>query len=264
MLSLELKEKFKRFLEANPEWQTRLKGLQGDFDFGYAGWNDRVVTKDMRHRVLFEVNKPDGSVFGLCGRSVDGRVPKYKHPIGYQKGKALYNIGRCKLDKPVILTEGNIDAMRCHVEFQQAVALEGINMTQQQEKLLCQFKRVMLGLDKDDAGKMATIIIASRILRKTDLYLVDWEGAKDIDELYLSGRMIKQVVSVNADVIMDVWFSCQEPTKQISLYNHTVYALFALVGGRRLMEHGIKLPEMKMPSHNNLNNSYHSDKKDRK
>lgn len=260
MLSLDLKIKFTDFIKTNPDWGKRLDGLLAHYDFGYCGWNDRLVPKDMRHRILFPVNNPDGSMMGLCGRSADGRVPKYKHPHGYKKGQALYNIGKCNYDKPVVLVEGNIDAMRCTVEFQQAVALEGINMTHQQETLLCRFKKVIIGLDHDDAGLMASIIIASRIMKKVDLYIAVWDTQyKDIDELYLDGKMVKKIIAVQPDTLIDIWAQLKDPKKQ-PFYNNTTDALISACGSRLLMESGVIIPPRNnTPRLKNLNFGYHGD-----
>ena len=143
-----------------------LAGLINRRDAGSArgaGYYDRF-----RHRVMFPIYNPSGSVVAFGGRRIvaDEDSPKYMNspetPI-YHKGTMLYGLyqGRdaVKAADRVIVVEGYLDLMRMHLcGFQNAIATSGTALTQQQARLILRYtKNVTLLFDSDTAGQSATL-----------------------------------------------------------------------------------------------------------
>ena len=81
----------------------------------------------------------------------------------YKKGNYLYNYhlakDEAKRSKKLIIVEGQMDAIRLYINgIKNVVALMGTALTKEQVELIKRLRcDVILGLDGDDAGKMATL-----------------------------------------------------------------------------------------------------------
>jgi len=107
-------------------------------------------------RIVIPIHNEKGELIAYAGRSIDGAEPKYKLPPGFKKSEVLFNLHRVlqkgKGTDLVIVVEGFFDVMMvCQASFANVVALMGASMSEAQEKLLSQFKHVVLFLDGDQA-----------------------------------------------------------------------------------------------------------------
>lgn len=219
--------------EIYPEWRTRLFGLEDDYQFGYCGWGNNLIPTAMRERCLFEVNDPLGNVVGYAGRALRGQEPKYLNQRGYSKGRTLFNMHKLITahDNSIVwVVEGIFDAMRGFVNGLPVVAVEGVWVTPTQIALLSKFKTVVLALDNDGAGKLATIITYFNLIEQyhSRVLWVDYGSNKDLDEVLSSGQTIPVAKPITIDNLVMFY-------KQVSPDDLKKYA-FAGDAYRRLVE----------------------------
>ncbi|HEX5505529.1 MAG TPA: DNA primase, partial [Thermomicrobiales bacterium] len=119
-----------------------------------------------RGRLLFPIRNRQGQIVGFGGRALGDAKPKYLNtpqtPI-FDKSAILYGIDLAadairKSDVAVIV-EGYVDAIMAHqVGHANVVASMGTALTEPQVGLLKNLtKRIILALDSDAAGQMATL-----------------------------------------------------------------------------------------------------------
>jgi DNA primase len=126
----------------------------------------------MSGRVVIPISNERGELVAYAGRAIDEAEPKYKLPSGFRKSDVLWNFDRVRglstVLEPVIVVEGFFDAMKIHqAGLPRVVSLMGSSLSVAQAALLCQFTRVVLCLDGDEAGRQATQAIASQLLPRT-------------------------------------------------------------------------------------------------
>jgi DNA primase len=153
----------------------------------------------MNGRFVIPISNDRGELVAYAGRAIDATEPKYKLPSGFKKSEVLFNLHRA-LTLPresqdcVIVVEGFFDCIKVHqAGIQNVVALMGSTLSEAQEKLLFQFKRVVLFLDGDDAGRAGSQSIAARLISKTFVRIVNLPDGKQPDQL--SSDEIKKVLS---------------------------------------------------------------------
>ena len=244
MLSLndEMVASLEKILPKNPSWQKRLS-LLTDYRFGFIEGTDIRYSKIQRRRVLFEVNNNQGEVVGLCGRTIDGIEPKYLHPTGYKKGQSLFNIGRVSPKEQALVVEGNFDAMTATTLWKPCVAIEGVQLTLTQAQRLATFKKgVILALDKDDAGKLATIIATHKLRALgVKVFIAQWDYAKDLDEYLREHQEFPTVVDVDDEILLNLYQSVIDYTKY-SFVRDAYLSLEKTVGAIKLMRTGVYIP----------------------
>ncbi len=142
-------------------------------------------------RFVFPLQNEQGELIGYAGRSLDDSEPKYQFPSsvkGFQKRHVLWNFHRevreLGPDAEVIVVEGFFDLMRVKEVGYPCVALLGSGISQEQEDLLSTyFKRVILMLDGDDAGKAATDECLRRLGRRMFVKALELPEGKQPDML---------------------------------------------------------------------------------
>lgn len=131
----------------------------GYFGVGYCG--GRGV---MSRRIAIPIHDSHGRLVAYCGRALDGAVPRYRFPAGFQKSQLLFNYHRARAtdEDRVIVVEGFFDCLRVHqAGFPCVVALMGARLSAAQRNLLAdRFSGVVLLLDGDRTGRAATAQIA--------------------------------------------------------------------------------------------------------
>lgn len=124
----------------------------------------------LRGRIVIPIRNRCGEIVAYAGRALNGTLPKYKVPTGFQKALELFNLHRAAGtgSETVVLVEGYFDCMQVHqAGFPWVVALMGSSLSLAQEKALLQhFERVILLLDGDAAGRAASQTIAIRLSGK--------------------------------------------------------------------------------------------------
>jgi DNA primase len=155
----------------------------------------------MRGRVVIPIHNDRGQVVAYAGRAVDGESPKYKLPMGFHKSLELYNLHRTLAtgSNTVIVVEGYFDCVRVHqAGLPCVVALMGSSLSAEQERVLVErFARIILVLDGDGPGRMASWKISQRLLRKRDVLTVRLNDGIQPDQL--SPNEIRSLLSVPFD-----------------------------------------------------------------
>jgi DNA primase len=121
----------------------------------------------MHGRIVIPIENEVGELVAYAGRSIDGREPKYKLPTGFKKSQVLYNLPRAVEENStdrVVLVEGFFDCIKVVQAEHVCVALMGCSMSDEQElQLVRHFRRVLVMLDGDEAGRKAAGEIVSRL-----------------------------------------------------------------------------------------------------
>lgn len=167
-----------------------------------------------RGRLMFPIRDREGRLVGFGGRALGDAQPKYLNTPEttiFDKSSNLYalNLARDAIQKAheVIVVEGYMDAIAAHqFGFRNVVASMGTALTEAQARLLRRgVDRIILALDADAAGQMATlrgidvlrdtlsdadrpVADARRLIRfertlKVDLRVVRLPDGKDPDDL---------------------------------------------------------------------------------
>ncbi|MCC6705006.1 MAG: DNA primase [Thermomicrobiales bacterium] len=134
-------------------------GLAGERDSG--GAYDRF-----RNRFMFPIANRDGKYVGFGARAIGDDQPKYLNspqtPL-FDKSSLLYALDLAKdairADDRAIVVEGYMDAIAAHqFGHTNVIAAMGTALTEAQVTQLKRFsKRIVLALDADAAGQMATL-----------------------------------------------------------------------------------------------------------
>lgn len=139
----------------------------------------------MQGRVVIPIHNAAGELIAYAGRSTDDSEPRYRLPEGFKKSLALFNLHRLgDLADTVIVVEGFFGTMwlrQCG--FPNVVGLMGSLLSDEQEKVLAEFKRVILILDGDAAGREATRQVGGRLMGKTFVKAFDLSCDKQPDKL---------------------------------------------------------------------------------
>ena len=136
-------------------------------------------------------------IVAYAGRELEARLPKYKLPAGFHKGLELFNLRRAVATgrHTVIVVEGYFDCMRVHqAGFPCVVGLMGSSLSPAQERVLLErFKRVVLMLDGDLAGRNASRVISAELTEKCGVVVVDVPEGVQPDQL--STTVIQNLLS---------------------------------------------------------------------
>ena len=143
----------------------------------------------MKGRVVFPIRNPAGELVGYAGRSIDDSEPRYKVPGGLKKSLLLWGLDSAvasqKARGAVVVVEGFFAAMKLHqAGFEQVVALMGTTLSEDQEELLLEhFDRVVLLLDGDEAGRLASREIGGRLCERGFVRVVPVPEGSDPDRM---------------------------------------------------------------------------------
>ena len=140
----------------------------------------------MSRRVVIPVHDAAGRLVAYCGRSCDGRQPRYKFPPGFAKSQVLFNLHRAAAtgSSTVIVVEGFFDCLKVHqAGFVCVVALMGSVLSEPQRQRLLRFREVILLLDGDVAGRRAAAAIAAQLGSVCDARGIDLDDNVQPDQL---------------------------------------------------------------------------------
>ncbi|MFS8531384.1 DNA primase [Sphaerobacter thermophilus] len=119
-----------------------------------------------RNRLMFPIRDREGRVVGFGGRALGDAQPKYLNTAQtaiFDKGKILYALDLAqdaiRRTHEVVVVEGYMDAIAAHQHgFENVVASMGTALTEEQVKQIRRgVDRIILALDADAAGQMATL-----------------------------------------------------------------------------------------------------------
>ena len=158
----------------------------------------RENLKDMyTNRIMFTIRDNHGNFVGFSGRIYDEtNEPKYinsKETEIFKKGKILYNFYRAKdvvrKKHEIIISEGFMEVIRLHtIGLDNCIALMGTSFTKEHLETIKNTKAsVVLNLDQDDAGRVATISIGRMLMSEgINPTVILFKDAKDADELIVN------------------------------------------------------------------------------
>ncbi len=127
------------------------------------------------NRIMFPIEDVTGQIVGYSGRTYnEDNNPKYINTMEteiFKKGELIYNYNRakneCRLKKQVIIVEGFMDVIRCHLNnVLNVVATMGTAVTKKQALLIKKLSpNVIICFDGDNAGSKAMIACADELIK---------------------------------------------------------------------------------------------------
>lgn len=166
-------------------------------DLGLINLTKNNVYDTFTRRIIFPLWDKAGNVVGFSARIYRGEkdTAKYvnsKETIIFKKGETLYNYHKAKeyikKEKKVIIVEGFMDAIRLSLNgVKNVIALQGTALTKEQILLIKSLRvKVILCLDNDNAGEMATINNGKMLEENgLEVLVIRISGEKDPDEYVL-------------------------------------------------------------------------------
>ncbi len=150
----------------------------------------------LSRRLVIPIHDETGQLIAYCGRSLDGTEPRYKFPPGFAKSQVVFNLHRAAAAGTAtgIVVEGFFDTLKVHqAGFRSVVALMGAALYDRQRWLLTrQFRRLILMLDGDTAGRRASDTIAAQLARHCSVRVI--QLAANIQPDQLSMQAIREIL----------------------------------------------------------------------
>lgn len=141
------------------QWQTAAW-----FGAGYYGGSGFL-----RGRMVFPIHEERGELVAYAGRTMDGHEPRYLFPPGFRKSQVVFNLHRAveaaaRQGGVAIVVEGFFDCLKVHqTGYGNVVALMGASVSERQSELLdTYFRKLVVMLDGDEAGRRASRVLAAR------------------------------------------------------------------------------------------------------
>ena len=261
-LSLSENDQLYKLLEKK---KIPLKDMQ---DLGLVNNGERGIYDLFRNRIIFPLKNPDGKVNGFSGRIYNAQSnSKYvntKETIIFKKRENLYNYHlaapTARMEKSIIICEGFMDAIRIYsIGLKNVVATMGTALAKEQVDLLKKLGvKVILVMDNDNAGEIATLSIGESLLKENiDMGVVRLTGKKDPDEYILEyGAMAFKDNIKNAMSFIDFIFIALKKDKdltnpiQLTEYINKALSIISVSSDSLLIESCL----------NKLSSDYHLDK----
>jgi DNA primase len=137
--------------------------------------------------LVIPIHNERGELVAYCGRALDCAQPRYRFPSGFPKSEILFNFHRAAAwgRQTVVLVEGFFDCLKLHqAGVGSVVALMGAALYSSQQRLLLErFRRVILMLDGDDAGRRANTVITARLQPHASVRVIRLPDAVQPDRL---------------------------------------------------------------------------------
>jgi len=150
----------------------------------------------LSRRLVIPIHDEAGQLVAYCGRSLNGAEPRYKFPAGFPKSQVLFNLHRAAAGgaETVIVVEGFFDCLRVHqAGFSAVVALMGSALYERQRWLLSErFRKIVLMLDGDQAGRRASATAAARLAGCCLVSIIELAAGLQPDQL--TERAIQQIL----------------------------------------------------------------------
>ena len=141
----------------------------------------------LSQHLVIPIHNEAGQLVAYCGRSLDGRGPRYRFPAGFAKSQVVFNGHRATAagESTVIVVEGFFDCLKVHqAGFPSVVALMGAALYERQRWLLTErFRRIILMLDGDRTGRRAAAAAAARLARNCTVRVIELDSGVQPDQL---------------------------------------------------------------------------------
>jgi DNA primase len=151
----------------------------------------------LSQRLVIPIHDEAGQLVAYCGRSLDGAGPRYKFPPRFAKSKVLFNLHRAAAgeEEICIVVEGFFDCLKVdQAGFGSVVALMGAALYDRQRWLLTErFRRIILMLDGDPAGRRASDAISARLARSCSIRVIELAASTQPDQL--SAQTIQEILA---------------------------------------------------------------------
>jgi len=129
--------------------------------------------------VVFPFKSHEGNIFAFTKRSTETKA----HKTYGKKSNGFYGQQFLDYDKPIIIVEGQIDAMTAYqFGIENVVAVGGATLSQKQIDIITRFPKVILGFDNDKTGKESSLHYGNILFRLMPTYIIDYGNAKDFGE----------------------------------------------------------------------------------
>ncbi len=164
--------------------------------------NENGLYDTFQNRIIFPILDENSRVIAFSGRKylpadLNDDTSKYvnsKETKIFRKSNVMYNINNAlphiKKSKEIIICEGFMDAIRVSsIGYKNVIALMGTAFTKENLEKIIKLKcKVILNLDQDKAGKIATISIGDELIKNNiDASVIVFDDYKDSDE-YISNK----------------------------------------------------------------------------
>ena len=139
--------------------------------------------------IAVRLHDPHGNPLGYAGRRLNDlqalEYGKWKFPRGLPKSNILYNLHRVNVNmqRCLVVVECPWGVMRLTQLNIPAVALLGVHLSSIQYDILIRFPRIILMLDGDHAGRIATTRLQKILADKTDVRQAILPQGKDPDDI---------------------------------------------------------------------------------
>jgi len=152
------------------------------FEVGYYNGNGFL-----NRSIAVRLHDPYAAPLGYAARHLDPdhvrTYGKWKFPPKLPKGLLLYNIHRLQAPRTLVLVECPWGVLRLHQLGIPALALLGTHLGHQQCRRLRTFKRLVLMMDADKAGRRAATRIAHQLRGHHQLSCATLPDGLDPDQL---------------------------------------------------------------------------------
>lgn len=166
-------------------------------DLGLIAEGERGVYDLFRNRIMFPLKSPTGKVNGYSARiynqDSNSKYINTRETILFKKRENLFNYHlaapAARQEKFIVICEGQMDAIRIYsVGIKNVVATMGTALAKEQIALLKKLNvKVIIVMDNDSAGEMASISIGQSLMKENiDMGVVRLTGKKDPDEYILT------------------------------------------------------------------------------
>ncbi len=166
-------------------------------DLGLIAEGENGAYDLFRNRIMFPLKSPTGKVNGYSGRiyntESNSKYINTRETIIFKKRENLFNYHLAapvaRQEKFIVICEGQMDAIRIYsVGIKNVVATMGTALAKEQIALLKKLNaKVIIVMDNDSAGELATISIGQNLMKESiDIGVVRLTGKKDPDEYILT------------------------------------------------------------------------------
>ena len=112
-------------------------------------------------RLIIPYYDADGLLQGTAERALNGQSRKYSFSTGMRKSQLLFGLNRVRDDERLVLCEGFFDCITLNVAGIPAVALGGVDLSEEQIELL-RGREIIVSMDGDNAGRQASAKITEQ------------------------------------------------------------------------------------------------------
>ena len=161
---------------------------RGISEHSYRWFHIRTIPGDA-HTLILPFTNLLGNVIGLSLRNVISGVIRSLAISGWdlpKKGKlgSWFGLAHLVPSSPILIVEGEIDAMKAHTfGFTNVIAAGGAGITKAQGKAIFSNSKVLLGLDSDKTGRNSILGFRKRLRHNIKVSVIDWFPYKDVGEI---------------------------------------------------------------------------------